>query len=315
MLTKDKEHSGQSFRAALFRLDYGNRCWGPQNKNLTMISVIIPAHNESSVIARTLTAITSGAEPGELDVIVVCNGCSDNTAEVARQFGPQVQVIETDLASKPHALNLGEEKAQGFPRIYVDADVLMTVEGIRALAQHLRQGRILAVAPTPAFDLAGCSWAVRACYGIRALLPSSNEGIGGSGVYALSEAGRARFSEFPAVTADDGYVRIQFRAEERETIPSVTSTVFPPRNLEQLIATKTRAHYGSLQLASRFPKLWQNRGESNHKALIHLFRDPRLWAKLAVYCLVTAIAKYRAKARLRTATVAWERDNTSRAIA
>ena len=36
-----------------------------------MISIIIPAHNESSVIARTLKAITDGADPRELDVIVV----------------------------------------------------------------------------------------------------------------------------------------------------------------------------------------------------------------------------------------------------
>ena len=174
---------------------------------------------------------------------------------------------------------------------------------------------MLAVAPTPNFDLAGCSWPVRACYEIRSLLPSALEGIGGSGVYALSEAGRRRFREFPTVIADDGYVRIQFQPEERETLHSVSSTVFPPRTAKDLIATKTRAHYGSLQLENLFPNLWENRGESNHKSLIRLFRDPRLWSKLAAYCLVTTIAKYRAKNRLRGSIAGWERDNTSRAIA
>jgi glycosyltransferase involved in cell wall biosynthesis len=56
-----------------------------------MISIIIPAHNESSVIARTLKAMTDGAKPGELDVIVVCNGCSDDTAVVAGRFGLTLQ--------------------------------------------------------------------------------------------------------------------------------------------------------------------------------------------------------------------------------
>jgi glycosyltransferase involved in cell wall biosynthesis len=283
--------------------------------DLSMISIIIPAHNEGAVISRTLTAITENAQPGELDVIVVCNGCTDATAYIARRFGPPVRVIETDIASKTHALNLGDEIARNFPRIYIDADVVITVDAIRSLARRLEQGDVLAVAPTPDFDLKGCSWAVRACFAIRSLLPSAHEGIGGSGVYALSEAGRARFHEFPTVTADDGYVRIQFQSQERETIRYVNSTVFPPRTVKELIATKSRAHYGSLELASLFPSLWRNRGEKNKESLIRLFMDPRLWGKLTIYCLVTVIAKRRARNRLRGATAPWDRDNTSRAMA
>ena len=280
-----------------------------------MISIIIPAHNEASVIARTLQAVTAGAAPGELEVIVVCNGCTDNTAEAARRFGPPVRVIETSVASKTHALNLGDESAQGFPRIYADADVVIGVDAIRALARRLGQGDVHAAAPTPTFNLARSSWAVRACYEIRSLLPSAQEGIGGSGVYALSQTGRARFREFPAVTADDGYVRILFQAHERQTLVSVHSTVFPPHTVKDLIATKTRAHYGSFELALLFPGLWKNRGESNHHSLLHLFKDPRRWAKLAIYCLVTVIAKRRAQNRMRLGNKGWERDNTSRAIA
>jgi glycosyltransferase involved in cell wall biosynthesis len=280
-----------------------------------MISIIIPAHNESSVIARTLKAILEGAEQDELDVIIVCNGCTDDTASVAGGFGERVRVIETSVAGKAHALNLGDQAAHSFPRIYADADVVINMQAIRMLAQRLERGDVLAVAPTPTFDLAGCSWAVRACYDVRSLLPSAQEGIGGSGVYALSEAGRKRFGEFPRLTADDGYVRIHFQPEERETVGSATSRVFPPRTMKDLIATKTRAHYGSLELASRFPQLWRNRGERNHQSLLRLFREPRLWPRLAVYCLVTALAKNRAQKRLRDGNITWERDNTSRAIA
>src|SRR5579863_9072886 len=107
-----------------------------------MISIIIPAHNEASVIARTLQAITAGAEAGELEVIVVCNGCNDGTADTARRFGPLVRVIETNIASKTHALNLGDESAQGFPRIYADADVVIGIDAIRALAYRLAQGDV-----------------------------------------------------------------------------------------------------------------------------------------------------------------------------
>jgi len=85
--------------------------------------------------------------------------------------------------------------------------------------------------------------------------------------------------------------------------------------MKDLIATKTRAHYGSFELESLFPNLWQNRGESNNRALIRLFRDPRLWGKLTIYCLATTIAKRRAHARLSGGAIGWERDKTSRATA
>jgi glycosyltransferase involved in cell wall biosynthesis len=280
-----------------------------------VISIIIPAHNESSVIARTLKAMTYGAAPRELEVIVVCNGCTDDTAAVARSFSPNVRVLETAVASKPHALNLGDQAACGFPRIYSDADVVMTLDAIRTLARRLERGDVLVAAPTPSFDLAGCSWPVRAYYDIRSYLPSSREGIGGSGVYALSAAGRARFLEFPAVTADDGYIRIQFLPQERETLASAQSTVFPPRTTKHLISTKTRSHYGSFELEKRFPEGWKHRGESNNRSLIRLFKQPRLWAKLAAYAAITIIAKRRAKLRLRGTPAGWARDNTSRASA
>ena len=68
-----------------------------------MISIIIPAHNESDVIRRCLESALAGVKSGELEVIVVCNGCLDNTAELARTFGECVTVIETDVASKSNA--------------------------------------------------------------------------------------------------------------------------------------------------------------------------------------------------------------------
>jgi glycosyltransferase involved in cell wall biosynthesis len=280
-----------------------------------MISIIIPAHNEAAVIHRTLTAMTQGALPGELDVIVVCNGCTDTTASIARSFGPPVRVIETDIASKAQALNLGDSASSAFPRIYVDADVLVGIDAIRKLSRRLEHGDVLVVAPTPIYDVRGCSILVRAFFKIRAYLPSAREGIGGSGVYALCEAGRTRFGRFPMITSDDGYVRIQFHHQQRETLLSASSTVFPPRTLKDLIAQKTRTHFGSFELQSLFPDLWRNRGESNNRSLISLFRRPQLWPSLAVYCFVMSVARHQARERLHNKSVVWERDETSRSLA
>ena len=276
-----------------------------------MISIIIPAHNEAAVIARTLKAMTRDAAPGEQELIVVCNGCTDDTATVARCFEPTARVVETELSGKAHALNLGDGVAVGFPRIYADADVILDTDAIRMLALRLEVGDVLAVAPTAKYDLSSCSWPVRAFYDVRSRLPSAQEGIGGSGVYALSEAGRCRFLEFPSVIADDGYVRIQFKPEERETLSSASSDVFPPRTTRDLIAIKTRAHYGSFELERLFPDNWRNRGASNNRSLLRLFRKLWMWPKLAVYCLITIIARRRAWKRFG-GEMTWERDDTSR---
>jgi glycosyltransferase involved in cell wall biosynthesis len=277
-----------------------------------MITVVMPAHNEGPVIARTLAALTTAASPGELEVIVVCNGCTDDTATIARSFRPFVRVIETPIANKSHALNIGDQAASGFPRVYTDADVIITFPGIMILADQLNQAGILAVAPEPNFELMNSSWAVRAFYDVRRRVPSFLEGIGGSGVYAISELGRRRFGEFPNIIADDTYVRVQFRPEERRTINSVRSTVFVPRTIRNLINIETRADFGTFELARLFPALWSNKGASNSKALIKLFRHPSLWHKLLVYIYVRAVARYRAKLRSNTIANSWARDETSR---
>src|SRR5262245_57178730 len=184
-----------------------------------MISIVIPAHDESAVIARCLEALLRGAQPGELEILVVCNGCSDDTAEIARRFGPDVRVIETAVPSKSNALNLGDEAARGFPRFYVDADVVLEVRDLRATAAALESGRCLAAAPRLRVDLSECSLPVRLYHRIWMDLPYVQEGMLGSGVYALSESGRARVGRFPDIIADDDLVRLAFRPSERISVP------------------------------------------------------------------------------------------------
>jgi glycosyltransferase involved in cell wall biosynthesis len=277
-----------------------------------MISIIVPAHNEGSVIARTLSTWLSGGALDQLDVVVVCNGCTDDTASVARRFEPAARVIESEVASKTYALNLGDQNSRAFPRIYVDADIIITPDAIQALADRLRRGDVLAVAPTPELDLTGCSWPVRLYFSIRDRLPSARQGFGGSGVYALSEAGRRRFAQFPDVIADDTFVRLQFNPDERETLGTVKSKVFPARTIRQLIAVRTRAHAGTFEVIRRFPELSANRGETNKRALVGLFKHPRLWPGLALFCYVNMVARYRAVTRSRARAAVWQRDESSR---
>ena len=66
----------------------------------------------------------------------------------------------------------------------------------------------------------------------------------GAGVYALSEAGRARFGDFAAVIADDGYVRALFKEEERGRVADARSAVWAPASLCVADEDQTRSGSG-----------------------------------------------------------------------
>jgi hypothetical protein len=273
-------------------------------------SVVIPAHNEEAVIRRCLHALLDRAEPGELEVIVVCNGCSDSTAEFARSFSSSVRVIELPEASKPLALNVGDELASYFPRFFVDADVELEIEPLRRVAGILAAGRILAAAPRLRIDLSGCSRGVRSWYRLWLASPYLTMHHIGSGVYALSEAGRARFESFPPLIADDLFVHHLFTPDERQTDDAGAFTVHAPRTVRALLHRRVRVRAGTLQLH-------QNQTISTSPAARGVFgvllRRPRLITSLPVYLAVGLLAQARAGRKLATGRAGeWERDDTSR---
>jgi glycosyltransferase involved in cell wall biosynthesis len=281
-----------------------------------MFSVVVPAHDEEAVIGRCLRAITQGAAAGELEVIVVCNGCSDRTAERARAFGPPVRVLETPRASKAEALDLGDAEARGFPRFYLDADVVLPLESARRVADVLRGGPVLAAAPRLRVDLAETPWAVRAYYAVWTRLPYVAQGMIGSGVYAVSAAGRARFGRFPAIISDDGFVRLQFAPGERASVEGAWFEISPPRSLRELIRIKVRSQKGAIQLARRFPELLRNEDRDYGASFGDLLRHASLWPSMLVYAAVRFTARARAFWQVHAGGLErWERDDSSRVAA
>jgi len=278
-----------------------------------MLSLVIPAHNEALVIARCLESATAGARPEELDVVVVCNGCTDDTAAIARAFPFPSRIIETPVASKTLALNLADRIARGFPRFYLDADAVVTWPSICAVVEAMKsQAGLLAAAPKISVDVNGSSWPVRAFYQAWLELPYFHTGMIGSGLYVLSEAGRARFGDFPETLAEDSFVRLLFHLHERCTVTTAEFTIFAPSNLRNLIAIKTRGRVGGLQLAAQFPHLAAADRKPYLPALMRILRQPRLWAGLPVYFAITALTRIRARHRLQRGDLHWDQDQSSR---
>lgn len=274
-------------------------------------SVVIPAHDEASVLPRCLDALLDG--PLDLEVVVVANACTDATAALARARG--VRVVETPVPGKAHALDLGDAACTAFPRAYLDADVVLPQAALAQALETLRRPSVLATAPRLAWDPTGVPRRVRAFYRVWTALPYVTDGLLGSGVYVLSEQGRARFGAFPDAIGDDVHVRSLFAPAERPSSPG-TFTIFPPRTLRALVAIKTRAWTGNAQhdraggAPRSAPAAGAERGPSTARALL---RRPDVWSGLPVYAGVYGLARLRGQRRAAHGrTTTWERDSTSR---
>lgn len=222
-------------------------------------SLIIPAHNEEAIIARLLSRF-AGSEAGEaFEVVVVCNGCTDGTAEIARTVLPNAIVVETDIASKSLALNLGNEHASGDIRFYADADLEFAPEALLAVARAMRAHGYLIAAPRMEISLAGASSAVARFYDVWRQLPYFTENMVGPALYGLSAEGRERLGALPRIIADDEYVRRAFAPEERHCIAEdergnpALFTVHAPHDLASLIRVKARQHAGVIELDRKYP--------------------------------------------------------------
>lgn len=277
-----------------------------------MPSIIIPAHNEASLISNTLNIVLSQIND-DYEVIVVTNGCTDDTYDLANKFIDSIKLITTDIPSKTNALNLGESQATLFPRIYMDADINLVDGSLIKITNALSEGEFLAVSPIPKMDLSGCSWFVKAYYDIWLSLPYCLSGMMGAGVYALSEEGRKHFDKFPDIIADDGYVRALFKEEERGNVKDAYAIVKAPANLKWLMKIKIRSRLGQMELARKYPELLKNEQKSYRGAFFSVLKKPYKWPKLAIYIFINIITRIYAKKSLKNVSgYQWEKDMSSR---
>lgn len=91
--------------------------------NNQLVSIIIPAHNEERYITKTLSHIKSQSYRN-LETIVVDDGSSDNTAELAKRYADKVIRLDKRKGVS-YARNIGANIAKGEFLVFLDADTLM----------------------------------------------------------------------------------------------------------------------------------------------------------------------------------------------
>lgn len=271
-------------------------------------SIIIPAYNEASGIARCLSALVRDARSGEFDIVVVCNGCTDETAAIARGFGGSVRVLELAEGNKTAALNAGNEAALYYPRLYLDGDLELSTLHARALLAKAGEGRWLAAVGRMELDLPGASALLRSYYAVWALNGYLSRGKFG-GAYALSREGVELAGQLPRVINDDEFVRRKIPADKICFLPQCSFTAKAPRTFRDLYKVRRRVHRGNRQLAAM--GIAAKDAGGSRRVVSAALAKPRLWAGLAAYGFVNALAR-RAS---RSETFTWERDESSRAPA
>jgi glycosyltransferase involved in cell wall biosynthesis len=270
-------------------------------------SIVIPAHDEQSSIGRLLTAL----EPlkGEVEVVVAANGCHDRTVSVARAAAPWATVLDLPAPGKPAALDAGDAAVTSFPRLYLDADVTIDADSVRALFAAVRAG-LPAAAATPRYEKSGSSWVVRSHHRIWERLPANTRGIAGTNAMAVSAAGRARFEHWPALIGDDYFLDGLFADDEKARVPGAVVVRPASRRFWDTISRKARVHQGNLDVRAAGLRPGHSGGGADGLKSV-LRAEPALAAHLPAHLAVTVGARLLAGWRQRRGTAqTWFRDSS-----
>lgn len=230
----------------------------------TLISILIPAHNEAAYLGDCLKALLASDSSGySAQIIVVANACTDATVDIARGFvgqaedkGWQLEVIDTTLPGKLNALNLGEAAAGQGLYAYLDADVIVSPLLMGQIVAALQGDQPLYASGSPVVSQPKSSF-TRAYARVWQQLPFVIQGVPGFGLFAVNPAGRARWGDFPDIIADDMFVRLNFSPAERVRVPAQYHWPMI-EGFHNLVRVRRRQDAGVQEIALGYPDLLQN---------------------------------------------------------
>jgi glycosyltransferase involved in cell wall biosynthesis len=99
------------------------------------VSIVIPCFNYGSYLSECIESILSNDfDIDRVEIIVVDDGSSDNTRQVAVSFGSRIRYIYQENSGLSSARNAGMEAARGNYLLFLDADDMLTSNTISSQA-------------------------------------------------------------------------------------------------------------------------------------------------------------------------------------
>ena len=279
-----------------------------------MVSVIVPALDEADTLPRCMSNLLEQDYVGVMRVIVVDNGSHDSTVSVAKEWakrfeaaGHEMRIIRLDRPNKCAALNAGDAEAAGVCRIYLDADAELSRNCVSHVVETLRDGSGILFC-CPRMEVARSrSWVTRHYARVWSRLPWVADDVIGGGFYAVSEAGRRRWGNFPDLLSEDSFAQAQFKRRERRVLRDAKFVIHLPEGLSDLLKVRTRWSSGNRQLARQVKGEWGRAAYPISARIKALIARPKLWPYLPLYVLINGWASVRARRRERLGTRVWER--------
>jgi glycosyltransferase involved in cell wall biosynthesis len=107
-----------------------------------MLSFVVPAYNEESLIGRTLEALSGAARTIEepYEIVVADDASTDRTVAIAEACG--ARVVRVDHRQISATRNAGAQEARGDKLIFVDADTMVTEAVVRAAIEAMNEGAV-----------------------------------------------------------------------------------------------------------------------------------------------------------------------------
>ena len=117
-------------------MDVVQKWTGSQAKNLHLVSVVIPVYNGASFLAGAIeNVLAQNYEP--LEIIVVDDGSTDATAQVAAGYSKEVHYVRQPNAGPSASRNLGIKLSQGDMLAFLDVDDLWSDHKLNLQTRYL----------------------------------------------------------------------------------------------------------------------------------------------------------------------------------
>ena len=215
---------------------------GPRHPRIRIASIVIPAHNEEEPVSGARSAaLTMQAADGEFEIAVVCNGCTDASAQVARAAAPRRGSSRSPRRTSRWPLMLATVWSGRCPRLYLDADIELSTDAARALVASLESTEaVCGDEPGMGTSSFWQSTTITRRYYRAQLRARFPKHLVGQGVVALTWDGRPRCRGIPTTDRRRPVPPIAVVPDEWVIVDSHAVTVRAPRTVKDLLYSQAR---------------------------------------------------------------------------
>jgi len=278
---------------------------------MNCFSIIIPAYDEEKLIGTRIKNLLEPLATNCNEIIIVCNGCTDATADQARKIINQLAnksaldchiiVVELNIGSKINALNHAVNISKNPISVLLDADIEISSGDCAELVNFMTHNNLLAASPTSEFNYKQANWLNRRFYKIVSS-STYNKEHRIANVIALSAEAKAKLFPLPNVIADDAYIQRMIGKSDYKLLNTIHYTFNCPRTTLAMLKVQSRIIRGNLELKSKYPNLIAPKSKVSKSSALDR----------AIFITIKTAAFIIARLELLFNVKKWHKDDSSR---